>query len=37
LYGNKAKCVLQIVPKDKKCDTFHIDQTCLKRPAVVER
>lgn len=33
LYGNKAKCVLQIVPKDKKCETFEIDNTCLKRHA----
>jgi hypothetical protein len=34
LYGNKAKCVLQIVPKDKKCNTFQIDNTCLKRHAI---
>jgi hypothetical protein len=33
LYGNKAKCVLHIVPKDKKCETFEIDNTCLKRHA----
>jgi hypothetical protein len=33
LYGNKAKCVLHIVPKEKKCKTFEIDNTCLKRHA----
>ena len=33
LYGNKAKCILHIVPKDKKCKTFQIDNTCLKRHA----
>lgn len=33
LYGNKAKCILHIVPKDKKCKTFENDNTCLKRHA----
>ena len=33
LYGNRAKCILHIVPKDKKCKTFEIDNTCLKRHA----
>ena len=31
LYGKKAKCVIHIVPKDKKCKTFQIDKTCKKR------
>ena len=30
LYGNKAKCVLQIIPQDVKCDTIQIDQRCIK-------
>jgi hypothetical protein len=31
LYGNKAKCVLQIIPQDVKCETIQIDQRCVKR------
>jgi hypothetical protein len=31
LYGNKAKCVLQIIPQDVKCDTLQIDDRCVKR------
>jgi len=31
LYGNKAKCVLKIIPQDVKCDTIQIDQRCIKR------
>ena len=31
LYGNKAKCVLKIIPQDVKCDTIQIDQSCIKR------
>ena len=31
LYGNKAKCILQIVPQDVKCETLQIDQRCVKR------
>ena len=31
LYGNKAKCILQIVPQDVKCETLQIDQRCIKR------
>ena len=31
LYGNKAKCVLQIVPQDVKCETIQIDKRCIKR------
>ena len=31
LYGNKAKCVLQIIPQNVKCDTIQIDERCIKR------
>ena len=31
LYGNKAKCVLKIVPQDVKCETIQIDKSCIKR------
>ena len=31
LYGEKAKCILHIVSQDKKCDTFQIDDNCVKR------
>jgi hypothetical protein len=31
LYGNKAKCVLQIVPQEVKCPTIQIDKRCIKR------
>ena len=31
LYGEKAKCVLQIVPEEKKCDTLQIDKKCIKK------
>ena len=30
IYGEKAKCVLQIVPQTTKCDTFQIDNKCIK-------
>ena len=30
LYGQKAKAVIQIVPKTKVCDTLQIDERCLK-------
>ena len=30
LTGEKSKCVLQIVPRDKVCDTLQIDQQCEK-------
>ena len=29
LYGKKSKCVINIVPKEKKCKTFKIDKKCL--------
>ena len=28
VYGEKSKCVLQIVPQTTKCDTFQIDEKC---------
>lgn len=30
LYGKKAKSIIKIVPKDKKCNTFEIDINCMK-------
>ena len=31
LYGEKSKCVLQIVPQNTKCETFQVDDTCIKK------
>ena len=31
LYGNKSKCILNIVPKNTKCKTFKIDKRCIIR------
>ena len=31
LYGEKAKCVLHIVPQTKKCDSFQIHNKTIKR------
>jgi len=31
LYGHKAKCVIKIVPKDKKEPTFQMDKACVKQ------
>jgi hypothetical protein len=31
LYGEKAKCILQIVPQSKKCKTFNVHKQCIKR------
>jgi hypothetical protein len=31
LYGKKAKCILSIVPKEEKIETFNIDKECVKR------
>ena len=31
LYGEKSKCVLQIVPQDTVCETFQIDDKCIKK------
>jgi len=30
LYGEKSKCVLQIVPQDTKCESLTIDTECIK-------
>ena len=30
LYGEKSKCVLQIVPEDTKCESLTIDKQCVK-------
>tara|TARA_B110001452_G_scaffold179773_1_gene150924 strand:+ start:3091 stop:3690 length:600 start_codon:yes stop_codon:yes gene_type:complete len=30
LYGKKSKCIIKIVPQEKKCKTFEIDKKCLK-------
>lgn len=30
LYGEKAKCVIQIVPQGDKCETLQIDKRCVK-------
>ena len=35
LYGEKSKCVLQIVPQDTKCDTFQIDDKCIKKQLIM--
>jgi len=31
LYGEKSKCVLHILPQSTKCETFQIDEKCIKR------
>jgi hypothetical protein len=31
LYGEKSKCILKIVPQDKKCDSFEMDEKCIKK------
>jgi hypothetical protein len=31
LYGEKAKCILKIVPHDEKCETLQIDSKCVKK------
>ena len=35
LYGEKSKCVLQIVPQDMKCETFQIDDKCVKKRIIM--
>jgi hypothetical protein len=30
LYGKKSKCVLNIVPKEEKVETFKVDKECIK-------
>ena len=31
LYGSKSKCIVKIVPKDKKEPTFQMDAKCKKK------
>ena len=31
LYGEKSKCILKIVPQDTKCETFSINDKCIKK------
>jgi hypothetical protein len=31
LFGEKAKCILRIVPQNTKCKTLEIDQKCIKK------
>lgn len=31
LFGKKSKCVIKIVPKDKKVKSFQMDKKCIKR------
>ena len=30
LYGKKSKCIIKIVPQDKKVKTFQVDKKCIK-------
>lgn len=31
LHGKKAKCVIKIVPQEEKCETFQMDDRCIKK------
>ena len=31
LYGKKARCVIKIIPQEKKCKTMQIDKQCIKK------
>jgi hypothetical protein len=31
LYGKKARCVIKIIPQEKKCKTLQIDKACIKK------
>ena len=31
LYGKKSKCVLHIIPQEEKCETFQMDDECVKK------
>ena len=37
LYGEKAKCVLHVVPQTKKCNSFDIDHECIKKKITTEK
>tara|TARA_Y100001970_G_C14233411_1_gene860224 strand:- start:1017 stop:1664 length:648 start_codon:yes stop_codon:yes gene_type:complete len=30
-YGKKSKCIIKIVPQENKCNTFQMDNKCLRR------
>ena len=30
-YGNKSKCIIKIVPENKKCETFQMDNKCIRK------
>lgn len=30
LFGKKSKCIIKIVPQEKKCQTFQMDKKCIK-------
>ena len=30
LYGKKSKCIIQIVPQNKRCKSFQMDKKCIK-------
>lgn len=34
IYGEKAKCILKIVPQDTKCETFQMSERCVKRGGI---
>jgi hypothetical protein len=31
IYGEKSKCVLKIIPQTEKCETFQMDEKCVKK------
>lgn len=31
LYGKKSKCIIKIVPQEKKCASFQMDKKCIKK------
>ena len=33
-YGKKSQCVINIVPKSKKCKSFNIDKKCIIKKSV---
>ena len=37
IYGEKSKCVLQIVPQTKKCDSITIDPKCMKKRIIFSK
>ena len=37
LYGEKAKCILKIVPDDTPCNTFDIDEKCMKKKLQLDK